>query len=313
MAEVVLVHGIGQQQQTPDSLEQAWLPQLAGGVRLFGCPDLADQLWRASRPGELDVRMAFYGDLFVKDDQQGDADDADLPERAQRIFDTLEVEIAQHAAERSTDPHDRREAERALAALVDQADQQGIGAGLRPVLNSLVRIRPLARLGTAFAGSVLRTALRQVSLYLSDDVLREQVQARVAAHLTPDTAVLIGHSLGSVVAYEAAHRLGHPLPLLLTLGSPLGLRNIVYDHLRPQPPTVPPQVRRWVNVADRDDIVAASLDLTSRFPGDHGVLENTYTVDNGARPHDATFYLNKKTVAQAITAALATSRPIDVG
>jgi hypothetical protein len=31
---------------------------------------------------------------------------------------------------------------------------------------------------------------------------------------------------------------------LATLGSPLGLRNVVYDLLRPQPPSVPPLVQR---------------------------------------------------------------------
>src|SRR6516225_8981118 len=48
------------------------------------------------------------------------------------------------------------------------------------------------------------------------------------------------HSLGSVVAYEATQELEHPLPLLITLGSPLGLNTIVYQRLRPQPPSFPP-------------------------------------------------------------------------
>jgi hypothetical protein len=62
------------------------------------------------------------------------------------------------------------------------------------------------------------------------------------------------------------------------------MRNVVYERTRPQPPAVPPLVRRWVNVADRDDLVAATLDLATRFPGPDGILENTYTVDNGAKP-----------------------------
>jgi hypothetical protein len=35
MAEIVLVHGIDQQQKSADKLESAWLPALAGGIR--GC------------------------------------------------------------------------------------------------------------------------------------------------------------------------------------------------------------------------------------------------------------------------------------
>lgn len=80
--------------------------------------------------------------------------------------------------------------------------------------------------------------------------------------------MVVSHSLGSVIAYEACHLLDRPLPLLVTLGSPLGLKTVVYDKLRPAPPTFPSQVAHWVNVADRDDIMAARLQLAAMFPGD---------------------------------------------
>ncbi|HEY3606210.1 MAG TPA: hypothetical protein VGL06_01860, partial [Pseudonocardiaceae bacterium] len=73
MAQVVLVHGIGQERESADSLEVTWLPSLAGGVRTAGFGDLADAL----RRDPLTVRMAFYGDLFRTQDQQG-TDDGDL-------------------------------------------------------------------------------------------------------------------------------------------------------------------------------------------------------------------------------------------
>ncbi|WP_116204309.1 hypothetical protein [Amycolatopsis circi] len=70
-------------------------------------------------------------------------------------------------------------------------------------------------------------------------------------------------------------------------------------------------MRRWVNVADRDDLVAADLDLQRRFPGIDGVLETTYTVDNGTHPHNANFYLAKREVGGPIAQAL--SVPADLG
>lgn len=305
MAEVVLVHGIAQQHKSPDTMENDQVPNLAGGVRLGGYPDIADQLWRAARPGGISARVAFYGDLFLRGDQQGD-DDLDLVGPAAELAARVLVDWAQHVADRATDPADREHAQRALhQARGDLADPQGLRAGLRPMLNLLARIRPLAALGDHVASRLLRTATVQVSRYLTEESLRAQVQRRVAEHLGPETKVLVGHSLGSVVAFEAAHRLGRPLPLLVTLGSPLGLRNIVFEHLRPQPPTVPPLVRRWVNVADRDDLVAADLHLDRRFPGAPGILESTYTVDNGASPHDANFYLTKREVGEPIGRALA--------
>ncbi len=75
--------------------------------------------------------------------------------------------------------------------------------------------------------------------YLTDEQVRAYALDKVAKLIDPDTRVLVGHSLGSVVAYEAAHRLAQPLPLLVTLGSPLGLRTIIYERLRPNRPASP--------------------------------------------------------------------------
>jgi hypothetical protein len=305
VAEIVLVHGIGQQQKSPDTVESEYLPNLAGGVRLAGDPGLADRIWRAARPGDLSARVAFYGDLFRKADQQGDQ--LDLPPEAAGIAAQLTLDWARQIADHSSRQADRERARRALEqAEGTLPDAQGLRAGLRPVLNALTRVRPMAALGEAVAGRLLRTAIIQVSLYLTDDTIRAAVQERVAGLIGPETKVIVGHSLGSVVAFEAAHRLGQPLPLLVTLGSPLGLRNIVYHRIRPQPPCVPPLVRRWVNIADRDDLVAADLNLQRRFTGAAGVLEATYTVDNGAQPHDAKFYLTTPEAGRPILETLRT-------
>jgi hypothetical protein len=301
MARIVLVHGIAQEQKSADSLEAEWLPALAGGVRTASHPALADRLWRAARPGE--ARMAFYGDVFAARGQQG-ADDV-LSEAEWPFAEVLAEEWLARAAVSASRESDQETARRELQILHELAgEEQGVRAAARPVLNALVRLRPFARLGVAFAERVLVRALRQVTLYLTDDDVRERVQARVAEVVGPETEILIGHSLGSVVAYEAVHRLRRPLPLLITLGSPLGTRTIVYERTRPQPPAVPGGLARWVNVADRDDLVAARPDLTALFPGADGVLESVYTVDNGAKPHEATFYLTKREVGAAVAAAL---------
>jgi hypothetical protein len=157
----------------------------------------------------------------------------------------------------------------------------------------------LAKLGMDIASKVLRTALVQVSRYLADDEVRAEVQCRAAARGDADTKVIIGHSLGSVVTCEATHRLRRPLPLLATLGSPLALRNVVHDLLRPQPLSVPPLVCSWINVADRDNIEAARLLLDRHFPADR-VLHSTYAVDSGAHPHDVSFYLTSHEVGRAV-------------
>ncbi|MFE6611017.1 hypothetical protein [Amycolatopsis sp. NPDC057786] len=301
MARIVLVHGIAQEQKSADTLEAEWLPSLAGGIRLAGDTALADAVWRDARPG--DARMAFYGDLFRKEGQQGGADELTADEWA--LAETLAAEWLRNAASSASRETDRDRARAELAQLGGPSGEpQGVRAAARPVLNALVRLKPFARLGVAFAERVVVKALKQVTLYLTDETIRERVQERVAELIGPETEVIVGHSLGSVVAYEAAHLHGRPLPLLLTLGSPLGLRTVVYERTRPQPPSVPPGVARWVNLADRDDLVAARPDLSGMFPGADGVLDSGYTVDNGAKPHEAAFYLAKRRTGEALSRAL---------
>ncbi|GGO28743.1 hypothetical protein GCM10010116_57630 [Microbispora rosea subsp. aerata] len=84
--------------------------------------------------------------------------------------------------------------------------------------------------------------------------------------------VVVAHSLGSVVTYEALW--AHPdlsVELLVTLGSPLGMRDVVFDRLAPAPVrgrgARPPGVRRWINIADKDDIAAIPAVLSSCFDG----------------------------------------------
>lgn len=301
MARIVLVHGIAQEQKSADTLEAEWLPSLAGGIRTAGYPEIADRLWRDARPGE--ARMAFYGDVFAQPGRQGSDDD--LNDSEWEFAELLAEEWLHRAAESAARESDQVFARRELEILSGQPrEEQGVRAAVRPVLNALARLRPFALVGAAFAERMLVKALRQVTLYLTDDDIRERVQARVSELIGPETQILLGHSLGSVVAYEAVHRLGRPLPLLVTVGSPLGLRTIVYERLRPQPPTVPDGLARWVNIADRDDIVAARPELTALFPGADGVLESGYTVNNGAKPHEATFYLTKPVVGTTVAAAL---------
>jgi hypothetical protein len=218
MATIVLVHGIAQEQKSADTLEEEWLPDLAGGVRTAGFPQVADRLYRLrSGPGGIDTRMAFYGDLFLTGGQQG-LEPAELSGAERVLAEQLAMEWTARAASRSADEKSRRAASQELAQLQHMAgEEQGARAAARSAINSLARIRWFAPFGMGFAERFVIRSLTQVTHYLTDDGLRDQAQARVRAVLTPGTRVLIGHSLGSVVAFEAAQQLDHPLTLLITI------------------------------------------------------------------------------------------------
>ena len=105
MATIVLVHGIAQEQKSADTLEEEWLPDLAGGVRTAGFPEIADRLYRLrSGPDGIDTRMAFYGDLFLRGDQQGLE-----PEELSRAEQALAEQLAMEWTARAASQVDRRE------------------------------------------------------------------------------------------------------------------------------------------------------------------------------------------------------------
>jgi hypothetical protein len=301
MAPIVLVHGIAQEQRSADDLEHEWLPTLAGGVRNAGHADVADRLWPID-PSRRLARMAFYGNLFLTPDRQGDADD--LSDDQLDVADQIATEWLTNALD-STRPRDAGNARLELQALDhDHSDAQGIRALRARALAGLDRVPWLSHAGFHLART--NRTVGQAVRYLTEPAIRTAATAAVHHHLDADTRVIVAHSLGSVVAYEALRARPRPLPLLITLGSPLGL-NAVTRRLR-EPPAYPTGLARWINLVDRDDIVAARPHLTKIFDAGRppeAQFDSTYTVDNGAQPHRAGFYLTKTTTGHAIAHALA--------
>lgn len=113
----------------------------------------------------------------------------------------------------------------------------------------------------------------EVAAYLGGGAPRNRARDAVADTIRRRAPrVVIAHSLGSVVTYEALW--AHPelsVELLITLGSPLGMRDVVFERLLPAPVNGrgarPPGVGRWINVADKDDIAAIPPDLRGCFEG----------------------------------------------
>ncbi|NJC85695.1 alpha/beta hydrolase [Planosporangium mesophilum] len=305
MAQIVLVHGIAQEQYSADDLESAWSPSLAGGVRRAGYDALADQLWPDRQDAGRPARMAFYGDLFLTPGLQGDGASADFT--PDQLNTAVEIALAWlNNAKESPRPRDAGTARLELQALQeDPAGVQGrLSAAVSRIIAALDQVPWFSQVGLRAAARINKP-LAQVVRYLTEPDIRAKAIKKVRKHLDADTRVVIGHSLGSVVAYEAIRDDQGPLPVLITLGSPLGL-NAIVRRLQDRP-KFPAGLARWVNLVARDDIVAARPDLAVVFDVDRPAgarFESTYTVDNGAQPHRANFYLTKTATGAAIAEAM---------
>jgi hypothetical protein len=277
MARIVAVHGIGQQLEGPEMQAERWRAPLADGVRLSGGPTVVP----------ADVVVAFYGDLFRrsggKSSRETEWTVADVEDDFER---QLLIEWAEEAARLER------------GELTSKVRTPG---GVQWGLAVLSRSRFFAGL----ADRVVIWNLKQVRSYFTDAGIRSAARARVEDAVGPDTRVLVGHSLGSVIAYEAL--LAHPdwpVRALVTLGSPLGIRRLVFDRLEPPPNAGrgkwPEGIVAWTNVADKGDVVALAKRLAPLF--DDRIQD--VSVDNEAEAHDVRPYLTARETGAAIAAAL---------
>jgi hypothetical protein len=172
---------------------------------------------------------------------------------------------------------------------------------VQSALDALMR----SRFFSGLAERAMIGNLKQVRSYIQDEEIRTIAQRRLAEIVRDDTRVLIGHSLGSVVAYESlcAHK-SWSVRVFVSLGSPLGIPHLIFNRLRPPPVAGkgawPGQVRKWVNVADTADIVALSKELAPLFNGN---VEDRI-VNNDANAHDVAPYLTAAETGRAIAAGL---------
>lgn len=152
--------------------------------------------------------------------------------------------------------------------------------------------------------------LKEVHRYFHDERaarVRQAVRDRVADEIRQQRpTVVIAHSLGSAVGYEALwQHQDLEVDTLITLGSPLGMPHVVFDRLEPAPRDArgakPPNVTKWLNVADHGDLVALPTCLSGRFSG----LDTDVETSIGAFDfHRVASYLRSPLVGEMLATSL---------
>ncbi|QKZ24650.1 hypothetical protein HUT05_06460 [Streptomyces chartreusis] len=313
--QLLFVHGIGGLRDTATD-RRRWLEALAAGARDAG---MADAISGLTQGWLADVTFANYSSLFNLRGAQGDAvrelDAAEVTFLAGLLEAMLEELAEQCSAERS--PQDARviaDARFQLDAAVLGRQSQGvgeIGRGLVGVTTTMLRLPGVRQAAQWMNGWAILSQLSQVGRYLDRRVRKVELGAAVRSRVLEDLdparpLVVISHSLGTVVAYEALHEYGGGVPVWITLGSPLALGAVVLDRLVPRPASCPPNVAQWLNFWDRDDVVVGRPHLANWIgPSKNGVKAVTERVDSrGLWTHTATKYLAHGAVARPVIEAL---------
>jgi hypothetical protein len=294
--ELVLVHGRAQQQKDSAALKLQWIDAWRLGLEKSGL----------SVPiAETAIRFPYFGDTLDALAHGG----AKVPDVIIRGAESNEEErLMQFLAIILDEARMRQgisdDAVRAAAAL--HAGDLSIERGplnwpwVRGIVAALDKVPGLN-------GGGLALATADVWHYLHDAPTRNAIDNGVRQALPREAeAVVVGHSLGSVVAYQLLNNdglfAGWRVPLFATVGSPLGVRAI-RNYIAPT--KRPVCVGDWFNALDARDIVALHPLDAEHFSVDPPI-ENKVDVHNDTpNRHGITGYLSDKEVAKRIHDAVA--------
>jgi len=296
MRQLVMIHGRSQQRKDSVALKAEWLEALNEGLAKSGL----------TLPiPEPDVRFPYYGDTLFDLVDGGVADPAAVVVRGEgdddekRFIKAVLEEVKQERLEAG-------QFEQAAGAAVVQRGPANWG-WVQGILQAVDRFVPHG------SGLGIALATRDVYKYLKNDGIRAEIDNGVAQALSADReAVVVSHSLGTVVAYHVLMSQGRAngwkVPQFITLGSPLAVTKI-RDTVRALdgPLRCPPVAGAWFNAMDDRDVVALyPLDTTS-FPIDPTRPEIVNKIDVKNRTenrHGIAGYLDDAEVAKRIHDAL---------
>jgi len=297
--QLVLVHGRAQQFKDAATLKAEWVAAWREGLARSGLRvPIADEDIRFPYYGQTlhDLVRGLSGEDVARVVVRGDGlDDEErrflgaVLEEARRAAGISEEQVEEVAASRAA-PGELRAVERGphdwrwVQWVVEALDTHLPGA----------------------SGTTIALLTRDVYQYLRNPGVGAEIDGGVRSAFTPGVeTVVVGHSLGSVVAYALLRREGHALglrvPLFVTVGSPLAVTAI---RRWLTPIAHPACATGWFNAMDERDVVSLYPLDEERFPV-RPPVENTTDVRNTtANRHGISGYLGDPVVARRIHDAL---------
>jgi hypothetical protein len=332
--KIVMIHGRGQASDERTGANADMLLAYEDGKKRPFLAGLAKGLVLASRPpvSESDVIFPFYGNIFAQRIAEFESRGGTAPQLELAPPSTRD-EIARAPVEPQVEDLSKLQAELLNDMAIHlnyDANTELAHAGRQEEIdaNDLLRIPYLTGAlqflsrKTGVAGDIIRHHLADVAYYIGQDDMREVVLNVIRDKIRENTAagddlIIIGHSLGSVVAYDLLAATDDDtlsklnVKLLVTAGCPLGLEVVksrVLGKVPGQPPRVPSilpaEPGAWVNAYDVLDVVALIHPLKPEFePAKDGQLVDQQT-HNPSGPHAIVDYLADPDVAAPISRAM---------
>ncbi len=287
--KLFLVHGRSQGGKDPKQIQAEWLGALDKGLAAAGL----------NMPAGVDVVFPYYGDVLDRLVAQFDLPVSGQVAAKGGVMDTEYAEFRAQLAEELranagiSDAEVRAEAGPEATAEKGPLNWKWVQAILRLIDRGTPEVSEFT----------IEKFLRDVYLYTRRAAVQRAIDNVVSGLLSAEPTVMVAHSLGTVVAYNVLRNAGVTLdvPLLVTVGSPLGLRAI-RSNLGPL--KNPSGKKGWYNAFDTRDVVSlypldrVNFDVNPSITNYDKILNWT---DNR---HGIAGYLNNVEVAKAIHSCL---------
>ena len=261
------------------------------------------------------TRMAYWVDRERYPETAGVSTRAIGDDRA-----TLQMGAEALLAASIRDSDDREESAAFVAAVTKQLEEAAQTAAQRgaPMGGAATKSMEVKGLWSPVTALFTQAFLADVNDFLFNKTKRTRMVQTVKDRVTTGGGpfVVIGHSQGSMVTYQALMELGAALEvdLYLTIGSPLGLPQVTDVlhkwHGRTLP--IPPGVKRWVNIAQDGDIVCLDQTLADEYSasGKPPVLDERVPgfVWPPSKAHSASRYLSRQSTQDTVMPALERTR-----
>jgi hypothetical protein len=287
---ILMIHGRSQGGQDEAKLKKTWIETLEKGFGSHG----------KSLPSSVKFDFPFYGDMLDEFTAK-----ANLPTPADVVqkgpggnpdFESFERSVLLEMKK------EMRIGDDEVEAFMEPTGSQEKGPQNWGWVQAIVRV--LDTHVTPVSGFTIETFMKDVFLYLTRPAVAKAINKTVENMLKDEPTIVIGHSLGSVVAYNVLRKNKSRLKLrkFITVGSPLGITAIssklgVLEN--------PATSVGWYNAYDERDIVALNPLDSSYFPTDPSVMNNNGVKNHTSNRHGIVGYLNDAGVAGVVISGMA--------
>lgn len=294
---LILVHGINNENKTPEEIESIWMTALQDAWHRNGL----------RTPKNLSITVPYYAaELAEFSKARRGVVTAGTSSRPSQIeFDLLQ-EYANAMGVTDSD-------------MDDAAKQKGINlatveAGVPHENWIIVLSRALENILPTRGKYIARLFLRQAAVYLERQGVQRRIKDIVRSKMFSDdnVIVVVAHSLGTVVSYELlteSESTSRPTPLFCTLGSPLAVA-VVSNYVGTRADFPRPPVGRWINGLHPKDFVTLGRELGRSSMGFDGIENDATVINLEDDKHDIRAYLSTPSIAKAIHGALTQAGPI---